>query len=301
MGSIVCIGQSVLDITMPLEEAIVENQKYRIMEKLECGGGPAFNSAYLCGKWQADTYLISRIGQDAYGEALRDVIQKEGVHLNYLIQDETLKTPYSYIFTNKKNGSRTIFNFPGNVKKVEYVFPQIEVDVILSDGHEPDISVEAIRNYPDAISIIDAGTYRESTMTVAKEVDYLVCSEDFARQYTGQALDLDDWQLCQDIFAKIEQINHKNVVITMGEKGLLYKEHGMVKHMKAYPAKAVDTTGAGDIFHGAFAYGVYKKMAIEDVLKLSSMTAAISVETMGGQPSIPEIKTVFDRMKVVNY
>ena len=51
MGSIFCIGQSAYDITIPLDGAICENQKYRVTQKEECGGGPAFNAAYLCAMW----------------------------------------------------------------------------------------------------------------------------------------------------------------------------------------------------------------------------------------------------------
>lgn len=297
MGSIFCIGQSAYDITIPLTEPIVENQKYRIEHRIECGGGPAFHAAYLCGMWGAEVSLISRIGADGYGEILKQSAREKGICLDYLIEDGKMKTPHSFIFSNSSNGSRTLFNFPGRLQKVDYQYPDIQVDVILSDGHEPEISVGAIAAYPNAISVVDAGTCRESTLTVARKVDYLVCSEDFARQYTGKTLDLQHWELCEDIFHEVEKINGKITVITMGEQGLLYKEDGVVKRLPAYPAKAVDTNGAGDIFHGAFAYGLYRKMPPLEILKLSSMASAISVESLGGQTSIPELNTVEAKLK----
>ena len=82
-----------------------------------------------------------------------------------------LKHRIVIFFSNQENGSRTLFNFPGEKKDIEYKYPDEEVSVILSDGHEPEISVEAIHHYKSAISIVDAGTCRESTMQVAKEVD----------------------------------------------------------------------------------------------------------------------------------
>lgn len=78
--------------------------------------------------------------------------------------------------------------------------------------------MEAIHHYKSAISIVDAGTCRESTMQVAKEVDYLVCSEDFARQYTGKTINLNDPKKACEIFEEVEQINHKHAVVTLGEK-----------------------------------------------------------------------------------
>lgn len=296
MGRIFCIGQSAYDITIPLKEAICENQKYRITEKTECGGGPAFNAAYLCALWGGDVCLVSRIGQDEYGKKLRRIAGDAGVHLDYLIPDDEIETPHSYIFSNGQNGSRTLFNFPGERKEIEYLCPEEDVSVILSDGHEPDITIQAIDRYQNAVSIADAGTLRESTLRVAQKVDYLVCSEDFARQYTGKAFDLSDRDLCIDIFREIETINQKYVVITLGEKGLLYRRGGKVCLLPAYPVKAVDTNGAGDIFHGAFAYGMSKNMELYEILKLSSMASAISVQTIGAQTSIPKLIQVNENL-----
>jgi sugar/nucleoside kinase (ribokinase family) len=298
MGKILCIGQSVLDITIPMEDSIRENEKYQVLEEFRCGGGPAFNAAYLCAKWGADTSLLSQIGQDANGDYLKKVLEQGNVATDYLIINEKTQTSYSYIFTNKKNGARTLFNFPGNPNVPMFDFPDDEIKVILSDGHEPELSVEAIKRYPDAISIVDAGGYRPSTLTVAKASDYLVCSEYFAYEHTGKKIDLDNWTLCEDIFREIEQINGKYVVITIGEKGLLYKENGQLKHLPAFKVKALDTTGAGDIFHGAFAYGISENMPFLDILKMSSMASAISVETLGGNSSIPSRENVLERWKM---
>lgn len=85
-------------------------------------------------------------------------------------------------------------------------------------------------------------------MQVAKEVDYLVCSEDFARQYTGKTINLNDPKKACEIFEEVEQINHKHAVVTLGEKGLLYRRDGKITLMPAFKVKAVDTNGAGDIF-----------------------------------------------------
>lgn len=296
MGYIFCIGQSAYDITIPLTEPICENQKYRITQKTECGGGPAFNAAYLCALWGAQVCLLSRIGQDGYGQKLRQIAQRVGIGMSYLIPDDEIETPHSYIFSNGENGSRTLFNFPGNLKEVSYDYPEEEVSVILSDGHEPEITVEAIRRYQNAVSIADAGTCRESTLKVAKEVDYLVCSEDFARQYTGKALDLNHPEICSEIFREIEKINGKYAVITMGEKGLLYRRNGNLCRLPAYQVKAVDTNGAGDIFHGAFAYGLSRNMPLYDILKLSSMASAISVQSIGAQTAIPELGQVMEQL-----
>lgn len=297
MSKILCIGQSVLDITVPLDGPIEQNVKYQILDEFRCGGGPAFNSAYLCGKWNAPTSFLTQIGGDENGSYLKEVLKQGNVNLDYIVENKNMKTPYSYIFTNSQTGDRTLFNFPGKVEQVDFTFPKEDVSVILSDGHEPELSVQAIKAYPNAISIVDAGGYRECTMTVAKEVDYLVCSEYFASQHTGKEIDPDDWDTCVEVFEEIEKINGKHVVITLGDKGLLYKEEGEIKHLPAFKVKAVDTTGAGDIFHGAFTYGIYNHLPYVDILKMSSMASAVACETLGGNTSIPEHEVVLKRLE----
>lgn len=76
----------------------------------------------------------------------------------------------------------------------------------------------------------------------------------------------------------------------------MYEMEGKINYMPAFKVKAIDTTGAGDIFHGAFAYCVANRYSFEESLRISSMASAISVETMGGQISIPKIEIVKSRL-----
>lgn len=291
--SILCIGQAVYDISFMLDTPLQENQKYRIDETKECGGGPACNAACLCALWGAQTHLIAKVGMDAYGNALRRSLRAFHVGTNYLITGEEIQTPYSLIAVSAQSGYRTIFNLPGKPLQLAAQMPAERMDVILSDGHEPDVTMQALRAYPDACSMVDAGTLRESTFAVSQKVDYLVCSEDFARQYTHKSITLDNLEEDERIFSQIESINQKHAVITLGERGLLYRNtEGKLCHLPAYPARAVDTSGAGDVFHGAFAYGLYQHMPLEENLRQSAMAACLSVQREGSQTAIPCLEEV---------
>lgn len=300
--SIVCIGQSTYDISFPLEEPLAENRKYRILHPQECGGGPALNAACLCARWGAKTQLVSKIGTDAHGQALLHSLQAFGVGTDFLTVHADIQTPYSLIAFHPQTSHRTIFNFPGTPVPVPVSIPSGQVDVILSDGHEPDLSIQTLQAHPHAISMVDAGTLRDSTYAVCQKVDYLVCSEDFARQYTQKAITLENLQEDERIFQQIEAINHRHAVITLGERGLLYRnEAGQLTHLPAYPVHAIDTSGAGDIFHGAFAYGLAQSLPLEENLKQSSMASAISVQHVGGQTSIPGLPQVLQQLQAVSW
>lgn len=294
--SILCIGQATYDITIPTQDSIVENQKYRIeISAIQCAGGPATNAAYLTALWGANTFLSTSIGKDAYGKNILDELSNVGVDVSLVAQKDELETPFSFILSNLQNGNRTIFNCPHKGLNGVLDLPKEAPSVILVDGHELKSSIKAIEHFTNSISILDAGTCRETTLTLAKMVDYLVCSEDFANQYTNDKIDIKDFENAKKIYAKLQELCPNNVVITLGDKGLLYLENGEVTHMKAYKAKAIDTTGAGDIFHGAFAYCIDQKYSLKDALELSSAASSVSVETMGGQFSIPTLEVAQKR------
>lgn len=294
---ILCIGQAAYDITFPVDEPIVENQKYRIMEKIECMGGPAGNAAYLCARWGADTVLQARVGDDIYGHKIRNILESVQVDTSCIHVDSEFETSISGIIANRRSGHRTIFNCPGIVEPITFQMPSPDPDVILVDGHEPDASFKALKQYPDALSIIDAGTLRDATKELSKLVDYLICSQDFAYQYTGIYAGKKHPEQWPVLFEKLHELNQNHIAVTMGDEGLLYEDEAGIHAMRAYPVKAVDTCGAGDIFHGAFTYCMANHYSFADALKISSMTSAISVESYGSQLSIPDKSTVNQRLR----
>ena len=289
MGSVLCIGQSAFDITIPLHEPIIENRKYVFDEEIRCGGGPALNAAYLSAKWGLPTFLMSRLGHDTYGDYLQSLMKDIGIKADYLVFPDNYATPHSYIFPNMDAGTRTLFNHPGVLEKVTCPLPEHDIKVIHTDGHEDDWSLEAFERYPNAVSLIDAGSARDEVLRVAKKADHLVCSEDFARQYTGKDINVNDASCCEKALKAIEEINSKTVVITLGENGLLYRENGHVKRMRAFQVNAVDSTGAGDVFHGADLYGLYHNLSFTETLKTAAAAAACSVQKVGAQISIPSL------------
>jgi sugar/nucleoside kinase (ribokinase family) len=83
--------------------------------------------------------------------------------------------------------------------------------------------------------------------------------------------------------------NGRPVVMTLGERRLLYGTGDNFQHLPAFAVSSIDSTAAGDIFHGAFAYGVLKGLPVEDSLRLAAAAAALSTTVRGGRASIPTL------------
>ena len=85
-----------------------------------------------------------------------------------------------------------------------------------------------------------------------------------------------------------------NVVITLEDKGALYRYQGQIKIMPAIKVKTIDSTGAGDIFHGAFVYGIANGFPLEKTVTLANIAGGLSVKKIGSRLSVPELSAVLD-------
>lgn len=298
MAEILCVGLATYDLSLPLPFYPEENSKLKITTSQEAGGGPAANAAYLLAKWGVNTTFAGMVGDDLYGRMIVAEFKMIGADLSPLQVCSKIRTPLSLILVNQSTGSRTIINrreegpaYQPDLKLLEKSNPQ----VLLFDGHELEASLAALNMFPKARTILDAGTLRPGTETLAAQVDYLVASERFALAWTGLP-DLKSLERRQESLRRLAGLCRGHVTVTLGEAGLIHNEGGAFHHLPAFSVKAIDTTGAGDIFHGAFAYGVLKKYSLEKTLRMASMAAALSVTIPGGRQSIPELSLVGKKM-----
>lgn len=292
---ILCIGHSSWDITVPVDEYPTENSKYRYNEKYSAGGGPAGNAAYLLGKWGIDTVIASSIGSDDFGTNIKKEFQKVNINTDYIETNYENETSLSFILINKKNGFRTVFNvakdYPA-LKKLNYDFTP---DIIFTDGHDYGASQNAISKYSNAISVIDAGRVTPELLELCKYVKYIVCSKGFAETVTGLKFDYNNPQSLVNVYNKLQnKYPNSNIVITLEEHGALYQNGNEIKIMPGLKVEAVDTTGAGDIFHGAFTYGLANGFDMDKIITIANIAAGLSVTKMGSRLSIPTLSEVLD-------
>jgi len=297
---ILCVGHATYDLSFFVEAYPAENTKCETNELLECGGGPAANAACLVSQWGAGCAFAGLVGDDGYGRRVQEEFQRAGTDVSLLELRAGHATPVSMIVINKQNGSRTIVNrkTPGGSLRINPgAYGLMAPQVLLFDGHEPEASLAALQAFPNAISILDAGSWREGTAALAGRVDYLAASTRFALQATG----LESIRSGHDRRECVRILREKyraTIVVTIGEDGLVADDGGGYFWLPAYPAQAVDTTAAGDIFHGAFAYGIAKMNRpmttadFQEALKFASMAASLSVRKAGGRQSIPSLAEV---------
>jgi len=293
-ADVLCIGHAAYDLSVFVDGFPQENSKCETHELLEACGGPAANAAYLLSSWGIRSAFAGLVGDDVYGRRIRDEFNAIGTDVSLLELRPGHATPLSMILINQQNGSRTIVNRKLKGAKLELQAGRlagVSPTLLLFDGHELEASLVALEAFPDAISILDAGSWREGTEVLAGKVQYLAASERFALQATG----LTDLRSNESRHACLRQLQDKfatNTIVTLGEKGLIVDDGSGFRHLPAFPAQAVDSTAAGDIFHGALAFGIAQSLPLWNSLRLASMAASLSVQVAGGRTSIPSLHRV---------
>ena len=295
----ICIGHSTYDITLPVENFPIENIKTRIKHKVECGGGPASNAAYLLSKWGVDTTIGSVLGNDYYADKIIEEFKKVGATTSYLEKHNGHYTSSSYIIANQKTGSRTVITSKDEpITKLNKKIKE-KADIILIDGEHPITAIETLENNPNAISILDAGRLNDYTKQIGKKVTYLICSKDFAKEFTRINIDTNNINDLKDCYHKLNDYFNTNIIITLEENGSFTKILNEYKIIPTIKVNSIDTTGAGDIYHGAFAYFIGNNYNIEDSIKYASITAALSTTKLGSRIAIPELKEVLEYDTVI--
>ena len=166
-------------------------------------------------------------------------------------------------------------------------------DYILVDGDELELSKKTILERKGrTISMIDAGKSDLKTVELAHVVDYLVCSNDFARDYTKLNLDYNDLDSIKKVYDKLENDFKNIIIITLEKHGSFTKIDGEYVLVPSLDVKAVDSTGAGDIFHGSLLYFISQGYELRRAMRLANITSALSVLKVGGRFSIPRLEEV---------
>ena len=163
--------------------------------------------------------------------------------------------------------------------------------VILFDGHEPEVSLALMKAIKGRgiSTVLDAGSVHRGTLKLLERVDYTVASQKFARECTGK-------EDPQQAALKLGQLGSA-VVITLGEAGLVWKSEDGSGALPAFSIDAVDTTGAGDAFHGAFAAGLAYGKRWQDLLTYAGAVGALCCTQYGARPAIPTAKDLFEFLK----
>jgi sugar/nucleoside kinase (ribokinase family) len=271
------IGLITLDLIYLAESAPQTNQKLVASDYTVAAGGPATNAAVTFSYLGNQATVLGVLGSHPMTQLIRGDLTKYNVAIADLEPSINTPPPVSSIIVTQTTGERAVISI--NAVKTQAnstsIPPDIlhNIDIILIDGHQMAIGY-AIAQMAKAHHIpvvIDGGSWKPGFEQVLPLVDYAICSANFHPPNCHSEA---------EVFAYLHALGIPHIAITHGEQPITYSSHGQSGAIAVPPIQAVDTLGAGDIFHGAFCHYILQA-SFTDALEQAAKVAARACQYFG--------------------
>jgi sulfofructose kinase len=285
------LGQCSLDSLALVDTFPQVNTKKEVLQLHEQGGGPVATALVALARLGIRCNFYGTTGDDIAGKTIRRSLTDEGVDISGLLERSGNISQLAYIVIEKETARRTIFwkRPSGKALRPDELGADFLTgsDFLLLDGLMYEASFFAAER-AKAMGIpvmLDAGSARQGLLDIARLSDYVVASEEFARGL--------GWDLAPEVLRqKREKLGIKALTITLGERGSITVSGDNVFEIPAFSVKALDTTGAGDVFHGGYIYGLLQGWELRRVVIFAAALAAMKCRTIGGRAGIPGLSEV---------
>lgn len=263
-------------------------EKVPLLEFREQGGGQAATAVVSVARLGGRTAFVGTAGDDAAGANICREFEAEGVDTSHLFLDPQGTSHLAFCAVLDASGERAIFFTPGSKRRLQPADLDPEflcsAGCLLLDTHHPEAHVAA------------AALARQAGIPVVTDLEHAVCCieellrlgthpvlpERFLLEHTGET----DGE--RAAIRLLERYQPRALVVTRGVRGSIGYQDDEIYHQPAYQVdRVVDTTGAGDVFHGAFAYGLVLGYDLPTNLEFASLVAGLKCRRLGGRSGLP--------------
>lgn len=286
---IVGLGLATIDVMTLVPRLPGPDEVFQARRILLEGGGPVATALVAASRLGASAAYVGPIAATTWGALARAGLEAEGVDTSHAPGRSEGEQAVSAILVDEPTGLRSILYRLGDVPdlaRAEVPGALIESARVLHlDGGHLEAANHAaeIARRAGVVVSFDGGAGERWTGLddLLAQVDLLVVARHFAEQHTGQA----DPQKAGP--ALLDTYRPQQVVITDGRRGCWYWDASQYLHQTAFAVDVVDTTGAGDVFHGAYLYAFLQGWPARQMLAFASATAALKCTALGGRAGIP--------------
>ena len=292
---VVGVGINATDTVIGLPHFPTLDSKVEITSAERRAGGQTASAIAACQRWGLRTRYVGKIGDDEAGKFQQNEMAREGVETIWITAPGCMSQS-SFILVDEKSAERTVL-----WKRDPHIALQPQdlraewisgARVLLVDGHDTAASTQAAKWAKEAGTLVlgDFDNRYPGVEELLEYVDFAITSKDFPARLTGD----------QDLLKSLPKLHAEFKCCltgaTIGRLGVLVW-NGVKFHLcPGFRARAVDTTGAGDIFHGAFAYGIVRGWPVAEILEFSCAAAALNCEGHGARGGIATLVEI-DRLR----
>jgi len=288
---VVGMGLNSVDFLSVVPKFPVPNSKMEMLQFSKQGGGQVATAIATLSRWGVRTKYIGKVGEDELGTFSLNSLRQEGVDVSSVTTEPSATNQFAMILVEKSTGERTILwnrderliYRKGELRKEEVCSGKI----LHLDGHDIQATLQCVRwaKEEGIPTMIDLDKVESLTSKLIQEIDFVITSSRFPMLYTG---------ISDQRKALLELQKHTSgfLCATLGHEGAVALIKGEFLYVKGFEVKALDTTGAGDVFHAGFIYGLLQNWEVAEILRFANAVAALKCRDLGGRKGIPSLEEV---------
>lgn len=284
MAGVFCLGIATLDYVYSVPSLPTRGEKYRATDLVVVGGGCASNAAVAIARLGGQVWLATRLADDLTGDRIVADLAAEKVDVRFALRVPGLRSPVSAILVDGE-GERMVISYsdpamPEDIGWLPTELPEA-AGAVLADTRWGDGSFAALGLARDngVPGVLDADRTPPHPALLAT-ASHVAFSAQALREVTG----VDDPR--EGLATAAEGLDTW-LAVTLGQDGVLFQENGGISHLPAFSVETVDTLGAGDVWHGAFALALAEGMSEREAVRFASATAALKCARFGGRSGTP--------------
>lgn len=287
MKPVICVGHAALDYVYRIDAFPPQPTKVRSLEHIESGGGMAANAAATIAKLGGPVELWSRTGADAAGARIRALLQAEGVDVSHVKVHEGARSSTSAVIVDSK-GDRLIVGERDHAMSMDPSWLPLhrvaEASAVLSDQRwvEGTLAAFAAARMQGVPTVLDADLGGGGVLgEFLPLTDYVIFSEPALDALAPAGEE-------RERLAAILEQGPLHAGVTRGRKGYTWLERpGAFGHQPAFTTEVVDTTGAGDAFHGAFTWALAQGYTAGECARIAAAVSALKCRRLGARAGLP--------------
>jgi sugar/nucleoside kinase (ribokinase family) len=282
---VVGLGTPVSDYIVRIDRMPTPNGYARASAHSWQQGGKASTAMAALGRLGVPCAFVGVVGADVEGEMHRLDLRFNGVDDSHVVVDPSVRTAYNVILADRETGGRAIIGGGRTTRGLraddldEAVVRGARVLLVESGGEAAEAAVGWI-HASGGLAVADADWFHASLEALLPSLDVVILSEDYARD---RSPGLSPIEACREI----ARLGPRTVVLTLGAKGCVGVAPEGEFECPTFPVPVVDTTGAGDVFHGAYCYGLVQGWTARECCVWASATASVKCMAIGGRAGLP--------------
>jgi sulfofructose kinase len=290
--SAVCVGHCTLDTIGVVDRLQPLGSKAELHQFTIQGGGSAATAGVMLAALGVPTRFIGKVGDDGRGELIRRTLSESGVDTSGVVEEAGAVSQFTFIVAEASTGQRQSWWTHGTVSPLRAEEVDVSclegASILVLDGAHAEAQLKLARAARAAgiPVLLDGGRVTAASEALVREATVLIASERFASEFSGAG------QL-QAALSRLRAAGPPVAVITLGEEGSIGADAGGVHVQAAMPlAEETDTTGAGDVYRGAFAYAWLRGDGLSGSMAFATAAATLSLRSFGGRSAIPTLEEI---------